>query len=111
MFQLQKAVGVMGALFAARAGVSALQQIALNRPQGCLLCDVLTSRGCLRRPQLNDRLKGDHMELPLSVAACAMDRSTSKRKPMAELLVECNPAQAASVCVFAAPDGTCRLRV
>ena len=50
--------------------------------------DALSSRGCLGHPQPNDRLKGDHLELPLSVAACTVERSPSKGKPMAELLVD-----------------------
>ena len=50
--------------------------------------DALSSRGCLGHPQPNDRLKGDDLELPLNVAACTVERSTSKGKPMAELLVD-----------------------
>jgi len=53
-----------------------------------LVRDALSSRGCLGHPQPSDRLKGDHVELPLSVAASTVERSTSEGNPMPELLVD-----------------------
>jgi dihydrofolate reductase len=58
-----------------------LQQITLKSTLDLLGAGRAEFAWLPGHPQPNDTLKGDQMELPLNVAVCTVERSTSKGKP------------------------------